>query len=44
MVFKIVLPATDTQVILNPSVWEYQSAELGYNYDTARQSSAATVQ
>ena len=29
--------------ILNPSVWEYQSAALGYNYHTARQSGAATV-
>ena len=28
---------------LNPSVWEYQSAVLGYNYHTARQSGAATV-
>ena len=28
---------------LNPSVWEYQSAALGYNYHTARQSGAATV-
>ena len=30
--------------MLNPSVWECQSAVLGYNYHTARQSSAATVQ
>ena len=25
---------------LNPSAWEYQSAVLGYNYHTARQSGA----
>ena len=29
--------------ILHPSAWEYQSAALGYNYHTARQSGAATV-
>ena len=30
--------------LLNPSAWEYQSAVLGYNYHTARQSGATTVQ
>ena len=28
------------QYNLNPSAWEYQSAALGYNYHTARQSGA----
>ena len=31
------------KLYLNPSAWEYQSAALGYNYHTARQSGAATV-
>ena len=31
-------------IYLNPSVWECQSAVLGYNYHTARESGTATVQ
>ena len=30
-------------IYLHPSAWEYQSAALGYNYHTARQSGAATI-
>ena len=38
-----VLECACVNSILNLSAWEYQSAALGYNYHTARQSGAATV-
>ena len=44
MLWSITMTEIGINCPLNPSAWECQSAALGYNYHTARQSGAATVQ